>query len=402
VLSLAVWSTLPVLWGWHAYTVTSGSMAPLVEPGDVVVAAPVHAPARLKPGTVIVVRPFHAGGEPVTHRVITRLPDGTYRTKGDANPEPDARLSRPDQVVARARIVVPMAGLIQFKLGRRAAALGLVLIVLSLALPALIRRRRLTTLAVVGLLAVGTGTAATTQAAFNGRSQTAAGTFGTVSQFYYQAILATGPVSYWRMSSSSTTVPDEMGVAALALTSPTAYGRTGAINKDSNGATRFTKSVSYATVSNTAHNITGNVTVAAWTNASVTGTNARLVFKGTAPQNGLNYLLAWDSAGTHMRFLVDTPATSSRPSALDPGIWPVDGAYHFVVGVYDGSAVRLYIDAVMVNSAAGSGTLATTSAALTVSEGSSSSFTGDVDEVAVWNKALTPAQITNLYTIAKQ
>lgn len=300
VVSLAAWAVLPLLWGWDAYTVTSGSMAPLVRPGDVVVAGPAVHPDRLRRGTVVVLAPFRNGGAPVTHRIVDRLTDGSYQTKGDANPVPDSRLSRPDQ--------------------------------------------------------------------------------------------------------ATTTVTDEMGVAALTLNNSPTLQRPGALRGDPDPSTGFTHASTnptYGTVTNAAHNITGPMSVAAWTNAAG-GSLYRLVFKGTATQNTLNYLLAWDSTGTHMRFLADQPATSSRSTAIQPGAWPRDGLWHFVAGVYDGSLVRLYIDGAQVASAAASGALATTGAALTVSENSGNSLGGDVDEVAVWNRALTATEIGTLYAIGKQ
>ena len=125
----------------------------------------------------------------------------------------------------------------------------------------------------------------------------------------------------------------------------------------------------------------------------------RLVFKGTSAPNAVNYLLAWDITGTHVRFLVNIPPASSRPTAIQASTWPTDGSWHLVVGVYTGTALLLYLDGVQIASASASGALATTSAALTVSDNSTTSLTGDVDEVAVWNKVLTPTQISTFYAI---
>jgi signal peptidase I len=430
VASLAAWAVLPLVWGWDAYTVMSGSMAPLVRPGDVVVAGPAAHPDRLKAGTVAVLAPFRPGGPPVTHRIVDRLADGSYRTQGDANPVPDARLSRPDQIVGRARIVVPLVGLPQLRLGGLAPGAGLALIAVSVSGPVLRRRRgrdrlgrtarrrrgpggahrrrrggghRLGALTVAGLVTVARGAAATTQAAWTARSSPPANSWAT-SAFYYPTMIASAPVSYWRMGGATTTVTDEMGVAALTLNNGPTLQRPGALRGDPNPSTGFTHASTnptYGTVTNAAHNITGSMSVAAWTNAAG-GSLYRLVFKGTSTQNTLNYLLAWDSTGTHMRFLTDQPATSSRSTAIQPGAWPRDGLWHFVVGVYDGSLVRLYIDGTQVASAAASGALATTAAALTVSENSGNSLGGDVDEVAVWNRALSGTEISTLYSIGIQ
>jgi signal peptidase I len=56
-LTLVVCGSLPVLRGWQAYTITSGSMTPLVLQGDVVVAAPYHG-ELLALGSVDVLAPL--------------------------------------------------------------------------------------------------------------------------------------------------------------------------------------------------------------------------------------------------------------------------------------------------------------------------------------------------------
>jgi hypothetical protein len=101
-----------------------------------------------------------------------------------------------------------------------------------------------------------------------------------------------------------------------------------------------------------------------------------------------------------MRFLADVGGSRPTTSAT----WPTGGAWHFVVGVYDGSFLRLYIDGVQVGTpAAATGAMSVDhTLGLTVSEDIGSPMTGDVDEVAVWNKALTAAQIATFHAIARQ
>src|SRR5262245_16706165 len=74
VLSLGAWVVVPMTWGWDAYTVTSGSMTPLVRPGDVIVAA--ASEDQVKVGNVVVIAPPRQGAQPITHRIVERLPDG--------------------------------------------------------------------------------------------------------------------------------------------------------------------------------------------------------------------------------------------------------------------------------------------------------------------------------------
>lgn len=406
VVSLGAWVVLPLLWGWDAYTVTSGSMAPLVQPGDVVVAAGPDPDDRIEVGAVLVLAPPQAGGEPVTHRVVEMLPDGRIRTKGDANPQADTRLVARGQVIGVARLVVPLAGQIQLHLGRAAPVAGILLIVVSLALPPVLGRRtgapgrhRHTAAVLAATLALGPATAWTsTRALFAGVSPAATSTFAT-SYFYAAAIRRSGPLSYWRMGgASASSVADEMGLAALPMFKTPTTGRPGALTVDPNTSTRFTAGSGYAAVKKDDYGLAGPMSVAAWTNAVPTSATWRLVFKGNTTK--VNYLLSWDTSFTSMRFLADVGGSRPTTSAT----WPTGGGWHFVVGVYDGSFLRLYIDGVPVGTpAAASGAMSVdNNLALWISEDTGTPMTGDVDEVAVWNKALTAAQIANFWAIARQ
>lgn len=106
--ALALWAVLPALLpGWSAQAVTSGSMAPLIRRGDVVVTGPA-ARTDLTPPRVAVYRDEHGGL--VTHRIVDRLEDGSLVTRGDANAAADAAPVRPDRVVGVGRVLVPVVG----------------------------------------------------------------------------------------------------------------------------------------------------------------------------------------------------------------------------------------------------------------------------------------------------
>ncbi|WP_165640239.1 signal peptidase I [Klenkia brasiliensis] len=108
-LGLATWIVLPTLvLGWHPTLVTSGSMEPVVSPGDVVVLRDAGT-AGLDVGTVVLYDLPGTGR--VLHRVVAVQDDGTYVVQGDANPAPDAAPVRPDQVRGAAVLEVPFIGL---------------------------------------------------------------------------------------------------------------------------------------------------------------------------------------------------------------------------------------------------------------------------------------------------
>lgn len=111
-LALLVWlaaiALLPVTFGWAPYVVTTGSMAPRIPAGTVLVASPPPA-AAVAPGAVVVFT--DASGRTLTHRVVETGAAGRYRTRGDANAVPDAAPVDHDQVLGVGRVVVPLLGL---------------------------------------------------------------------------------------------------------------------------------------------------------------------------------------------------------------------------------------------------------------------------------------------------
>jgi signal peptidase I len=116
-----------LLGGWRATTVVTGSMAPNVDVGDVILVGSADGDA-LASGRIVVFR-NPAGPGLVTHRLVAQNPDGTWQTKGDANPKADSTPLSPDEVVGVARLVVPSAGLPMVWLRNGQAALAVIVAV---------------------------------------------------------------------------------------------------------------------------------------------------------------------------------------------------------------------------------------------------------------------------------
>lgn len=109
-LLFTAWAVVPnVVLGWQSVVITSGSMAPSIKTGDVVISVPTDGQG-LDPGTVIVIDDPAQSGL-TTHRIVAINADGTYRTRGDANAEVDSTPVLPEHVVATGRLLVPYAGL---------------------------------------------------------------------------------------------------------------------------------------------------------------------------------------------------------------------------------------------------------------------------------------------------
>jgi hypothetical protein len=82
-------------------------MQPLVAPGDVVMIRPVTA-EELLPNTVVLYDRPDTGR--VLHRILEQLPDGTFRTGGDANAVPDSAFVHVEDIQGAAVLAVPWVG----------------------------------------------------------------------------------------------------------------------------------------------------------------------------------------------------------------------------------------------------------------------------------------------------
>jgi signal peptidase len=139
VLAVAV----PRALGWQPMTVLTGSMRPVLNPGDVVVDRMI-APADARPGDIVTFHDPTRGGELVTHRVRFVRRDGAtvnVVTRGDANTASEHWSIADNGRIGRVAYRVPAVGWagqwLRTPLGR----------LLAIALPALL-------LAVVELRAV--------------------------------------------------------------------------------------------------------------------------------------------------------------------------------------------------------------------------------------------------------
>lgn len=80
-----------------------------------------------------------------------------------------------------------------------------------------------------------------------------------------------------------------------------------------------------------------------------------------------------------------------------------DGQWHHVVAVYDGAKKSIYIDGTLDASVATTGTVSANNYPVRIGENAQATgryFDGRIDEVALFNRALSEAEITGLYTQA--
>ena len=106
VLPFVIFAVPQLVGASQGYVVLSGSMEPVMSPGDAVIIEDVE-PANIEEGDIIT---FGGGADssPTTHRVIeVTQQDGTlaFRTEGDANEDPDSSLVTPSEIQGRVMSV---------------------------------------------------------------------------------------------------------------------------------------------------------------------------------------------------------------------------------------------------------------------------------------------------------
>lgn len=117
VAPFAVFAVPQLAGAQHSYVVLSDSMSPTMSAGDAVVVEEVP-PSAVETGDVITFERADgadgdAGTDKVTHRVVevVQRDDGRYfRTKGDANEQPDDELVPASAVVGVVTLTIPYVG----------------------------------------------------------------------------------------------------------------------------------------------------------------------------------------------------------------------------------------------------------------------------------------------------
>lgn len=225
---------------------------------------------------------------------------------------------------------------------------------------------------------------------------------------YVAAIIEDLPLAYYRLGEASGTVAHDYAGGLDGQYHAATLGRPGYAAVDSDTAAGFTGTGSYVGgIDGTAINFSGTGTlgfaVEAWANGPASQVEgATIVAKGTGGLGGsANEQFALDiSLGGNFRFFVRNPAGDAFEAEAPTG---PDGAWHHLVGVYDGASelITLYVDGEPVATAATPATGVRTSS-FEVSIGSRRSgvapefdltFNGTVDEVAIYGSALTAERV---------
>ncbi len=149
-------------------------------------------------------------------------------------------------------------------------------------------------------------------------------------------------------------------------------------------------------------NITNAITLAAWVRPEVYATQD-LVKKATnGTTDGYELSLATSTGNPpkrpFVRFNQVTSADTCRLSARAASEYPIDGRWVHYAATYDGTTIRFYINGLLDTSKTASLTIASNSLPLSIGGQSDGArkFTGQLDDVHVYNRALSAPEIAAL------
>lgn len=209
-------------------------------------------------------------------------------------------------------------------------------------------------------------------------------------QKYRQAILADAPIAYWRLGETNGQAADSSGGGhPSTIANAVAYSVGGALTGDSDTALGFNGTSSYVSVPYAAGLVpTFAFSLEIWLK---TGSNPGLIAVLLDDENGAfakGAKLNYDATG-HANFQLD-PTYSITSGVLSLNTW------HHVVGTYDGTYQRLYVDGVLAAGPTANPYIPNDGGAITVgaiTNGTSNFWNGKLDEAAIYPAALTAARI---------
>jgi len=161
------------------------------------------------------------------------------------------------------------------------------------------------------------------------------------------------------------------------------------------GALRFNNSSAYVEVPHLANFRAMEVTIAVWVYQERTGdtTWSGVVTKGGHnPRKGFSLRFGWYN---DMRFGIGGGSDFIGPESC----WLDTEQWHFVVGTFDGECVKLYVNGVLAKETGYSGPFEVGTAPIIIgnSQAHNCPFFGKIDEVRIYDRALTAEEIQALY-----
>jgi hypothetical protein len=229
---------------------------------------------------------------------------------------------------------------------------------------------------------------------------------------YSQVVMSDGPVGYWKLDEAAgTSASDSAGANPGTYVNGTLVGQSSGV-KDGGYAAVFDASNDYINVGDVfgfAGNLPFSVELWFQRNTANEGINRQLAskehFVGSLDRSGWVLYISADSDVTPERFTFQrregaaSYRTARSSTTIDPGVW-----YHAVV-TYDGTNMRVYLNGVLEHNVSAPNPLPAHAQPLRFGSRApalGSLYGGGLDEVAIYDRALTAAQALAHYNAGRR
>ncbi|MFL5901604.1 MAG: LamG-like jellyroll fold domain-containing protein, partial [Solirubrobacterales bacterium] len=221
---------------------------------------------------------------------------------------------------------------------------------------------------------------------------------GGGSSPYSNVVLSDGPSGYWRLGETSgTTASDAAGANPGSYKNGALLGQASLLPADSaNRSVRFDGINDYVAIpSSSSLSPASKVSVEAWIKPNALPGAGNFASVASKPES---YSLQFN--GSRLEFTIIQSGIRRRLQA-PAGAIAVGQAYH-VLGTYDGTTQRLYVNGAEVAGTPLTGGIAANSNALNIASwnGGSEPFNGTIDDLAVYTNALSAARVAAHYQAA--
>lgn len=212
---------------------------------------------------------------------------------------------------------------------------------------------------------------------------------------YSDRILSLMPLAYYRLGEASgTTMNDSSGNSRNGTYTSVTLGAASLV-ADTDTAGSFNGTSSDASVPNGLWmDVDQAFTVEAWIKTNATG------YREIAAQYATTSNRAWefrlDTTAGALNFIKLAGGTTSSIGTTSIR----DNAVHYVVATYDGSNIKLYVDAALNQTTPSTGSMVGTTANLHIGNRTGTQyFSGIIDEIALYGYVLSAAQIADTYSV---
>ena len=145
-------------------------------------------------------------------------------------------------------------------------------------------------------------------------------------------------------------------------------------------------------------NFSTSMSVSAWIKWNINPSTG-LAYATIVNKNGdSQYRLQHNGTNSKFEFGIKTNTGGTYVTSL---ISPVIGVWYHLVGTWDGNLIKLYVDSVLQQTGTRGGSIPGSSVPVKIGSSSSDArwFNGIIDEVCLWDKALSQEEVNQIYLL---